>query len=141
MPLFSFLKPFLRRAAPGSLLVAFSAVLGAGEASADCRILRYDLLFGQANSHYMSTSRDEPCKVAPTDGWVGRSVPSPIQISSIGIASRAKFGIAGTDGSSFYAYKPNPGFVGKDEFVVTLIGSSGTTRGTATVRVQVTVGP
>ena len=60
-------------------------------------------------------------------GWVGRSVPSSIEITSIGIASRAKFGIAGTDGGSFYAYRPNPGFVGKDEFVVTLVGASSAT--------------
>jgi hypothetical protein len=116
-------------------------MLAGGKASADCRILRYDLLFGQANSHYMSTGRDETCKVAPTDGWVGRSVPAPIEITAIAIASRAKFGIAGTNGASFYAYQPRPGFTGKDEFVVTLVGSSGSTSGTATVRVQVTVGP
>ena len=124
-------------------LVTFIALGWAAptQAQADCAIKRYDLIFGAAQSHYMHTGRDEPCKVAPTDGWIGRSVPSSIHITSIRLVNRARSGIAGTDGSSFYAYKPNPGFVGRDSFVVELTGTSGTTRGRAEIKVEVTVGP
>jgi hypothetical protein len=74
-----------------------------------------------------------------------RPCQMPIQPGATGIFHRVyistppKHGIAVMRESNSPGYKPNPGFTGTDEFVVTLCGESRTGKGCIPLRVKVIV--
>ena len=61
------------------------------------------------------------------------------RIVSISVAQRAAHGIAGRSGLSSFAYKPNPGYVGTDNFVIKVETESAGSSGTTNIRVDVLV--
>jgi hypothetical protein len=57
--------------------------------------------------------------------------------AKIDIASKPKHGMAGKDGPFGVAYKPNPGYRGRDDFVFRITSTSGFRVGTVNVSVVV----
>ena len=83
----------------------------------------------------MSMSRDQTCERVYNPG--GAAI-NPMSILSNHVIQRARHGIAGANGNTF-AYSPNKGFVGTDEFVVEVAYKQGNENGKFTVHWNVTV--
>ncbi len=83
----------------------------------------------------MSMARDQTCARVYNPG--GAAV-KPMSILSNRVIQRARHGIAGANGNTF-AYSPNKGFVGTDEFVVEVAYKQGSENGKFTVHWNVTV--
>jgi hypothetical protein len=83
----------------------------------------------------MSMARDQTCARVYTPG--GAAI-TPMSILSNHVIQRAKHGIAGANGNTF-AYSPNKGFSGTDEFVVEVAYKQGNESGKFTVHWNVTV--
>jgi hypothetical protein len=87
----------------------------------------------------MSMSRDQTCeRVYTPGGALGVSSTNPMSIVSNRVIQRAKHGIAGANGNTF-AYSPNKGLSGTDEFVVEVAYKQGSENGKFTVHWNVTV--
>jgi len=94
--------------------------------------------YGPTASAQGTTRRDQPCTIV----YGGRS-----DIIGYSIVQPPRFGVLGSAGHSggrfLTAYKPNPGYVGPDEFAVSIKYAPRSTHvAKSTVfRVQLTVGP
>ena len=87
----------------------------------------------------MSMSRDQTCERVYTPGGAPGATPTtPASIVSNHVIQRARHGIAGANGNTF-AYSPNKGFAGTDEFVVEVAYKQGSENGKFTVHWNVTV--
>jgi hypothetical protein len=87
----------------------------------------------------MSMSRDQTCeRVYTPGGGLGAGSTNQMSILSNHVIQRARHGIAGANGNTF-AYSPNKGFSGTDDFVVEVAYKQGNESGKFTVHWNVTV--
>lgn len=130
----------LRRGPLLGLSLALSAVPSL--AQQECRVMRYGVALGSDTTEYMTVKSGGSCSQSVTAPWAGFGASQsielrPIVVSGLSLVARAQHGNAGTNGTTFYAYKARPGYVGPDRFVVLARGPGGSSR----ITVQVTVVP
>jgi hypothetical protein len=102
------------------LFIAAISVAGlatAAPALAECSYTRLNLESGTRTSISMVVDRNTACTIFANAG--STSLPSGIaSFLDTSIVRRPRSGIAGVASKHEWGYKPNPGFVGRDSFVV-----------------------
>lgn len=113
-----------------------AALASATPAAADCVISRGNWFLGENASSRMTVKSGEPCLRTVTLN------SGAAAIDSLRVVEKARHGLAGISGRSNYAYRSNPGFVGRDSFVVEIAGEkSRGGKGRTRITVEVTVEP
>lgn len=125
-----------RRVSLGLLVL----IANAGVASA-CRLQAGVFSLGQDSDLYLEAEKGETCQdtLSFYRSLSNGSRVVPASISSIVIISKASHGIAGTNGLSYFAYQPAPGFTGRDKFVMRVGGERSGELVASRVTVYITV--
>ena len=116
------------------ILAALAALLISSSAAfAQCEVKGYSIFFGSDTSFMLYAGSGETC--GASIGGRGNS------IDSIKITSPPKNGVARIANLSTFGYRSKPGFHGKDQFVIHMVGSTSNpiTHGASDVTVDVTV--